>query len=69
MNSEKIAKILNLESVIFDMRKKDETVPDNLLINLNKMYNTLTDDELTYVEKKLKVKLVEDYDEILIKGK
>jgi hypothetical protein len=69
MNNEKIAKILNLESVIFDMRKKDETVPDNLLINLNKMYNTLTDDELTYVEKKLKVKLVEDYDEILIKGK
>jgi hypothetical protein len=69
MNSEKIAKILNLESVIFDMRKKDETVPDNLLINLNKMYNTLTDDELTYVEKKLKAKLVEDYDEILIKGK
>jgi hypothetical protein len=69
MNSEKIAKILNLESVIFDMRKKDETVPDNLLINLNKMYNTLTDDELTYVEKKLKTKLVEDYDEILIKGK
>jgi hypothetical protein len=69
MNSEKIAKILNLESVIFDMRKKDETVPDNLLINLNKMYNTLTDDEFTYVEKKLKDKLVEDYDEILIKGK
>ena len=69
MNNEKIAKILNLESVIFDMRKKNETVPDNLLINLNKMYNTLTDDELTYVEKKLKVKLVEDYDEILIKGK
>jgi|694.fasta_scaffold17785_3 hypothetical protein len=69
MNNEKIAKILNLESVIFDMRKKDETVPDNLLINLNKMYNTLTDDELTYVEKKLKAKLVEDYDEILIKGK
>jgi len=69
MSSEKIAKILNLESVIFDMRKKDETVPDNLLINLNKMYNTLTDDELAYVEKKLKVKLVEDYDEILIKGK
>jgi hypothetical protein len=69
MNNEKIAKILNLESVIFDMRKKDETVPDNLLINLNKMYNTLTDDELTYVEKKLKTKLVEDYDEILIKGK
>jgi len=69
MNSEKIAKILNLESVIFDMRKKDETVPDNLLINLNKMYNTLTDDELTHVEKKLKAKLVEDYDEILIKGK
>jgi len=69
MNNEKIAKILNLESVIFDMRTKDETVPDNLLINLNKMYNTLTDDELTYVEKKLKVKLVEDYDEILIKGK
>jgi hypothetical protein len=69
MNSEKIAKILNLESVIFDMRTKDETVPDNLLINLNKMYNTLTDDELTYVEKKLKAKLVEDYDEILIKGK
>jgi hypothetical protein len=33
------------------------------------MYNTLTDDELTYVEKKLKAKLVEDYDEILIKGK
>jgi len=69
MNNEKIGKILNLESVIFDMRKKDETVPDNLLINLNKMYNTLTDDELTYVEKKLKAKLVEDYDEILIKGK
>jgi hypothetical protein len=69
MNNEKIAKILNLESVIFDMRTKDETVPDNLLINLNKMYNTLTDDELTYVEKKLKTKLVEDYDEILIKGK
>jgi hypothetical protein len=69
MNNEKIAKILNLESVIFDMRTKDETVPDNLLINLNKMYNTLTDDELTYVEKKLKAKLVEDYDEILIKGK
>jgi hypothetical protein len=69
MNNEKIAKILNLESVIFDMRTKDETVPDNLLINLNKMYNTLTDDELAYVEKKLKVKLVEDYDEILIKGK
>ena len=69
MNNEKIAKILNLESVIFDMRKKDETVPDNLLINLNKMYNTLTDDELSYVEKKLKTKLVEDYDEILIKGK
>jgi len=68
MNNEKIGKILNLESVIFDMRKKDEMVPDNLLINLNKLYNGLSDEDLEYIKKKLKSKLVEDYDEILIKG-
>lgn len=68
MNNEKIGKILNLESVIFDMRKKDEIVPDNLLINLNKLYNGLSDEDLEYIKKKLKSKLVEDYDEILIKG-
>ena len=68
MNNEKIGKILNLESVIFDMRKKDEIVSDNLLINLNKLYNGLSDEELEYIKKKLKSKLVEDYDEILIKG-
>ena len=68
MNNEKIGKILNLESVIFDMRKKDEIVPDNLLINLNKLYNGLSDEDLEYIKKKLKSKLVEEYDEILIKG-
>lgn len=68
MNNEKIGKILNLESVIFDMRKKDEMVPDNLLINLNKLYNGLSDEDLEYIKKKLKIKLVEDYDELLIKG-
>ncbi len=68
MNNEKIGKILNLESVIFDMRKKDEIVPDNLLINLNKLYNGLSDEDLEYIKKKLKSKLFEDYDEILIKG-
>jgi len=68
MNNEKIGKILNLESIIFDMRKKDEIVSDNLLINLNKLYNGLSDEELEYIKKKLKSKLVEDYDEILIKG-
>ena len=68
MNNEKIGKILNLESVIFDMRKKDEMVPDNLLINLNKLYNGLSDEDLEYIKKKLKSKLVEEYDEILIKG-
>jgi hypothetical protein len=68
MNNEKIGKILNLESVIFDMRKKDEIVSDNLLINLNKLYNGLSDEDLEYIKKKLKSKLVEDYDEILIKG-
>jgi hypothetical protein len=68
MNNEKIGKILNLESVIFDMKKKDEIVPDNLLINLNKLYNGLSDEDLEYIKKKLKSKLVEDYDEILIKG-
>ena len=46
MNNEKIGKILNLESVIFDMRKKDEIVSDNLLINLNKLYNGLSDEDL-----------------------
>lgn len=68
MNNEKIGKILNLESVIFDMKKKDEIVPDNLLINLNKLYNGLSDEDLEYIKKKLKSKLFEDYDEILIKG-
>jgi len=68
MNNEKIGKIINLESVIFDLRKKDEMVPDNLLINLNKLYNGLSDEDLEYIKKKLKSKLVDDYDEILIKG-
>ena len=68
MNNEKIGKILNLESVIFDMKKKDEIVPDNLLISLNNLYNGLSDEDLEYIKKKLKSKLVEDYDEILIKG-
>jgi len=68
MNNEKIGKILNLESVIFDMRKKDEIVSDNLLISLNNLYNGLSDEDLEYIKKKLKSKLVEDYDEILIKG-
>ena len=68
MNNEKIGKILNLESVIFDMKKTDDIVPDNLLINLNKLYNGLSDEDLEYIKKKLKSKLFEDYDEILIKG-
>jgi hypothetical protein len=69
MNNDKIAKIINLETVIFEMRQKDEIVPDNLLVNLNKMYNNVSDEELEYIKKTLKVKLVEDYDEILIKVK
>ena len=68
MNTEKINKILNLETVIFDMRKKNQEIPDNILINLNKMYNSSTDEEISYIEKKLKSILVEDYNEILIKG-
>lgn len=69
MNNDKIAKIINLETVIFEMRQKDEIVSDNLLVNLNKMYNNVSDEELEYIKKTLKVKLVEDYDEILIKVK
>lgn len=69
MNNDKIVKIINLETVIFEMRQKDEIVPDNLLVNLNKMYNNVSDEELEYIKKTLKVKLVEDYDEILIKVK
>jgi hypothetical protein len=69
MNNDKIAKIINLETVIFEMRQKDEIVPDNLLVNLNKMYNNVSDEELEHIKKTLKVKLVEDYDEILIKVK
>ena len=69
MNNDKIAKIINLETVIFEMRQKDAIVPDNLLVNLNKMYNNVSDEELEYIKKTLKVKLVEDYDEILIKVK
>ena len=69
MNNDKIAKIINLETVIFEMRQKDEIVPDNLLVNLNKMYNNVSDEELEYIKKTLKIKLVEDYDEILIKFK
>jgi hypothetical protein len=69
MNNDKIAKIINLETVIFEMRQKDEIVPDNLLVNLNKMYNNVSDEELEYIKKTLKIKLVEDYDEILIKVK
>ena len=69
MNNDKIAKIINLETVIFEMRQKDEIVPDNLLVNLNKMYNNVSDEELEYIKKTLKVKLVEDYDEIMIRIK
>jgi hypothetical protein len=69
MNNDKIAKIINLETVIFEMRQKDEIVSDNLLVNLNKMYNNVSDEELEYIKKTLKIKLVEDYDEILIKVK
>jgi len=69
MNNDKIVKIINLETVIFEMRQKDEIVPDNLLVNLNKMYNNVSDEELEYIKKTLKIKLVEDYDEILIKVK
>ena len=69
MNTEKIAKIINLETVIFEMRQKDEIVPDNLLVNLNKMYNNVSDEELEHIKKTLKVKLVEDYDEIMIRIK
>lgn len=69
MNNDKIAKIINLETVIFEMRQKDVIVPDNLLVNLNKMYNNVSDEELEYIKKTLKIKLVEDYDEILIKVK
>jgi len=69
MNNDKIAKIINLETVIFEMRQKDEIVSDNLLVNLNKMYNNVSDEELEHIKKTLKVKLVEDYDEILIKVK
>lgn len=69
MNNDKIAKIINLETVIFEMRQKDEIVPDNLLVNLNKMYNNVSDEELEYIKKTLKIKLVEDYDEIMIRIK
>ena len=69
MNNDKIAKIINLETVIFEMRQKDEIVSDNLLVNLNKMYNNVSDEELEYIKKTLKVKLVEDYDEIMIRIK
>jgi len=69
MNNDKIAKIINLETVIFEMRQKDEIVPDNLLVNLNKMYNNVSDEELEHIKKTLKVKLVEDYDEIMIRIK
>jgi hypothetical protein len=69
MNTEKIAKIINLETVIFEMKQKDAIVPDNLLVNLNKMYNNVSDEELEHIKKTLKVKLVEDYDEIMIRIK
>lgn len=69
MNTEKIAKIINLETVIFEMKQKDVIVPDNLLVNLNKMYNNVSDEELEHIKKTLKVKLVEDYDEIMIRIK
>ena len=69
MNNDKIAKIINLETVIFEMRQKDEIVPDNLLVNLNKLYNNVSDEELEHIKKTLKVKLVEDYDEIMIRIK
>lgn len=69
MNTEKIAKIINLETVIFEMKQKDVIVPDNLLVNLNKMYNNVSDEELEHIKKTLKVKLVEDYEEIMIRIK
>lgn len=69
MNTEKIAKIINLETVIFEMKQKDAIVPDNLLVNLNKMYNNVSDEELEHIKKTLKVKLVEDYEEIMIRIK
>ena len=56
MNNDKIAKIINLETVIFEMRQKDEIVPDNLLVNLNKMYNNVSDEELEYIKKNSKNK-------------
>jgi hypothetical protein len=51
------------------MKQKDAIVPDNLLVNLNKMYNNVSDEELEHIKKTLKVKLVEDYDEIMIRIK
>ena len=69
MNTEKIAKIIHLQTVIFEMKQKDAIVPDNLLVNLNKMYNNVSDEELEHIKKTLKVKLVEDYDEIMIRIK